>query len=391
MSTFLPKPFHVLIVAAGTGSRMGGGLPKQYLPLGGKPLLRHSVETFLRVPGLKSLRVVIRAEDETLYRQAVSGFPLASFVIGGPTRQESVSAGAHAIQEDDPESVVLVHDAARPFIDTDHILKLLEQMTSCNAATLALPITETIRKEQKNQNIAGDLIERSGLWALQTPQASKLHLLKKACSEAMHNGFTDDTMMLSAIGEDVHLVLGSRKNMKLTTQEDFLMAQDRFKIPDIRTGNGFDVHAFGDESENIRLCGIDVPHTHGLAGHSDADVGLHALTDAILGAIGENDIGFHFPPTDSAFKNMDSAEFLKKAVRLARETGAQILNADVTLICESPKIRPYADQMKAKISEILEIAPERVNVKATTTEGLGFTGRREGIACQSVVSVAFPS
>ncbi len=367
------KQFHVVIAAAGQGERFGGPIPKQYRPLGGRPLLRHAVETFLKMEGVKSVRVAIGAGHEHLYKSAVEGLELAPPIIGAATRKDSVYNALKLIRAE-PGDIVLVHDAARPFVSG--VEDLLQAMNENDAATLAMPVSDTLRR-------GDEIVEREGLWALQTPQVFRLDVLKNA-HESTKGEFTDDTGLVSAMGVPVKMVMGSKANIKITVPEDFEIAE-RLLSGETRTGMGYDVHAFSKEPERkLMLCGIEVDHAFGLEGHSDADVALHALTDAILGAIGKGDIGQHFPPSNPKFKNMASSVFLEEAARMVK---GSILNADVTIICEAPKIGPYREKMQAKIAGILKIDVSRVNVKATTTEGLGFTGRGEGIAAQAIATV----
>ncbi len=368
---------HVIIVAAGEGSRFGGSVPKQYQVLQGKPVLRHSMDMFVgqtsRMP-----RVVIHPSHDEFYKK-IAGASVP--VHGSETRKGSVYNALKAAVDIQDNDIVLIHDAERPNISAQEIQNLVDAMQGADAATLVVPVSDTLRRDSET-------VDRSGLWAVQTPQAFRFGVLKKA-HETMKGEFTDDTGLVSAMGVQVKMVPGSKANIKLTTPEDMdmldrLMAAKR----ESRTGMGFDVHAFStDKNRKLVLCGIEVEHAFGLEGHSDADVAMHALTDALLGAIGEGDIGLHFPPSNMAFKNMDSRVFLEKACYMMHDKGGEIQNADVTIICEAPKITPYRAVMVEKIAEILNVDAARVNVKATTTEGLGFTGRGEGIAAQAIVTV----
>jgi 2-C-methyl-D-erythritol 4-phosphate cytidylyltransferase/2-C-methyl-D-erythritol 2,4-cyclodiphosphate synthase len=388
--------FHVLIAAAGSGERFarlyGGAdsknntlpLKKQYVNIFGQSILRHSVEKFVGMPGLQSLRVIIDPADVELYHDAVSGIALPDPVMGDKTRKQSIFNGLKNISDAADDDIILIHDAVRPNIARKYIEDILSAMENCDAATLAVPVTDTLRR-------GADIISRDGLWALQTPQAFRYGILKKAHEMAGADEYTDDTSLVSRMGVDVKIVPGSNENIKITTPEDLIMIE-KLMLPatETRTGTGFDVHAFStDKNRKLMLGGIKIPHEYALAGHSDADVALHALTDALLGALGEGDIGLHFPPSNPAFKNMDSRIFLEKTIDILTARGGHIVNADLTIICETPKISPYRDAMRNKIAEILKTDPARINVKATTTEGLGFTGRREGIAAQAVVSINF--
>lgn len=372
------RKIHVIIPAAGQGERLGGGLPKQYRPLAGKPVLRHSLEKFAKLSDLASLCVVIDPAHEKYFKSAATAIINCKFVFGATTRKQSVLNGLKTIKAND-DDIILIHDAARPLVSKDDINALIDAMNDQDAATLAMPITDTLRRDE-------EIISRENLWALQTPQAFRYGILKKA-HETMKGDFTDDTGLVSAMDIPVKLVQGSKTNIKITHPEDFAIAEKFFSF-ETRTGTGFDVHAFSTEpGRKLILCGIEIPHTQGLAGHSDADVGLHALTDAILGTIAGGDIGLHFPPSDNTFKNMDSRIFLERACEMLREKNGTIQNADLTIICERPKITPHRDAMQSKVAEILGVNKSRVNIKATTTEGLGFTGRGEGIAAQAIVTV----
>ncbi len=379
--------FHVLIAAAGQGERFGGERPKQYVFLNGKPLLRHTVDIFLNHPNLASLRVIINPDHADLYHAAVSGLTLPKPIYGSNRRNTSIYNGLKEISHLKNEDIILVHDAVRPLISHDEINDLVEQAVKTGAATLATPITDTIRKS------TGEPVSRDGLWTIQTPQGFHYGLLKKAHEAANDQNATDDTSLVSALGHPVALVEGSRGNIKITVPSDIGLAEKLLKKNyDVRTGMGFDVHAFekNDPTRALMLCGVKVDHKFGLAGHSDADVGLHAATDALLGAIAEGDIGHHFPPSDMKFKNMSSDVFLKHAKELADRKGAVIQNIDITIICETPKIGPYRQQMQVRVAEILGLAPEKIGIKATTTEQLGFTGRGEGIAAQAIATLKIP-
>ena len=379
--------FHVLIAAAGQGLRLGTALPKQYVKINGRAVLRHTVENILRWPGILSMHVIINPEHMDLYQEAVTGLPLPPPLVGGKTRKQSIYNALKNISQVKNDEIILVHDAARPLIAWDHTQKLLNTMTPGHAASLARPVTDTLRREDET-------INRNGLWALQTPQAFYFADLKSAHENASpEQDFTDDTSLVATAGIPVKLVEGSPTNIKITTQDDLLMAQALLSVNlETRTGMGFDVHAFDKSGSKkpLKLCGVTIPHNHPLAGHSDADVGLHALTDALLGTIGAGDIGTHFPPSDQKYKDMDSSIFLSKAVELITAQGGIILHMDLTLICEMPKIGPHAAAMKSRISEITNIDPSRISIKATTTEKLGFTGRGEGIAAQAVATVKLP-
>ena len=381
------KGFHVLIAAAGAGVRFGGDRPKQYAVLNGKPVLRHTLDVFLSHPDLTSLRVIINPDHQSLYKEAIAGLDLPPPIYGSDTRKSSVYNGLNRISNMNSKDIILVHDAARPLVSEHDITKLVHEASRSGAATLATPVTDTLRHE------TGESLKREGLWSDHTPQGFHYGVLKNAHEMAKNDNATDDAGLVSASGHKVALVEGSRNNIKITRPEDIELAEKLLqKNFDIRTGMGFDVHAFekNDPTRPLILCGVKIDHAFGLAGHSDADVGLHAITDALLGAIAEGDIGHHFPPSDMAFKNMSSDIFLKRAAELACKKDAVIQNIDVTIICEAPKIGPHRETMQRRIAEILNLPPSRIGVKATTTEQLGFTGRGEGIAAQAVATVKIP-
>jgi 2-C-methyl-D-erythritol 4-phosphate cytidylyltransferase / 2-C-methyl-D-erythritol 2,4-cyclodiphosphate synthase len=371
-----------LIVAAGRGSRAGDGLPKQYRPLTGRPVLRRTVEAFIRHPRIDAVQVVIHPDDRKLYDAAVAGLDLPAAVAGGATRQESVRLGLEAI---DCERV-LIHDAARPFVPHDVIDRVLDALSHDDGAVPALPVSDSLRRGGPYVEAE---VERDGLYRVQTPQGFQFEAIRSAHRAAKAEA-TDDAAVLRAAGGRVALVEGDERNMKLTTADDFARAQAGLAaVMTSRTGMGFDVHRFGP-GDHVWLCGVKVPHAQGLIGHSDADAGLHALTDAILGAIGEGDIGQHFPPNDPQWKGAASDQFLAHAAGLVAARGGRIDHVDVTIIAERPKVGPYRDVMRQRIADILRLPLAVVSVKATTTEGLGFTGRSEGIAAQAVATLRVP-
>ncbi|MGB4106699.1 MAG: bifunctional 2-C-methyl-D-erythritol 4-phosphate cytidylyltransferase/2-C-methyl-D-erythritol 2,4-cyclodiphosphate synthase [Alphaproteobacteria bacterium] len=388
---FQDRPFHVLIAAAGQGERFGGGLPKQYAPLNGKPLLRHTINIFLNHRNLASLRVIIDPAHVHLYNKAVEGLPLSPPIYGSKERKSSIYNGLKEISNLKDDDIILVHDAVRPLVSAADIDELVDRTIQTGASSLATPVTDTLRKT------TGEPVSRDGLWALQTPQAFHYGLLKKAhekeAQAANDTTATDDTALVAALGHEIALVEGSRANIKITLPGDMEMAARLLqKNYDVRTGFGYDVHAFDreDKTRPLMLCGVKIEHPFGLAGHSDADVALHALTDALLGAIAEGDIGHHFPPSDQKWKNAASDLFLMHARELAYEKDAIIQNVDLTIICEEPKIGPYREQMQKRIAYLLNLEPSQVGVKATTNEGLGFLGRGEGIAAQAVATLKIP-
>ena len=387
MSKAEPTPFHVLIPAAGNGSRTGLNLPKQYSRIAGKSILRHTIEKFLPVQGLKSIRVIIDPAHEPLYREAVAGLTLADPVFGAATRKQSVHNGLLSFAKSEDDDLVLIHDAARPFVSVANIHALLDAMKTSVAATLAAPVADTLVDAEYNP------FDREKINAIQTPQAFKINLLKKAHTVFKNDErFTDDAGLVAAMDETITLVRGHRDNFKITTTEDMAMAEKLLAMPrETRTGFGYDVHAFDPApATHTRLGGIDIPHDRKLLGHSDADVVLHALTDALLGTIGEGDIGQLFPPSDVQWKNADSAIFLTEAVRRVKLLDGNIVHVDITIIAEDPKIGPHRLAIQSRIAQLLGIEPSRVGLKATTSEGLGFTGRKEGIIAQAVATVTLP-
>jgi 2-C-methyl-D-erythritol 4-phosphate cytidylyltransferase/2-C-methyl-D-erythritol 2,4-cyclodiphosphate synthase len=388
----------VLVVAAGRGERAASAhaVPKQYARIGGEPVLARSLKTFLSHPAIGLVQVVIHPDDRSLYDAAVAGVsgPIAPPVCGGPSRQDSVRAGLLALNAARPDHV-LVHDAARPFVTHELIDRVLAALGQHAGAIAALPLADTLTRVGVHGLIA-ETIGRSGLWRAQTPQGFRFAAIlaaHEAAAAAGRSDFTDDAAIAAWAGHAVALVPGEERNFKLTVAEDLAMAERLTAtapvVPDVRTGTGFDVHRFAP-GDRVRLCGVDIPHTHTLEGHSDADVGLHALTDAILGAIGEGDIGQHFPPDDARWRGAASRIFLQEAARRVSQRGGRISNVDVTLLCEAPRIAPHREAMRAAIATILGIEVARVGVKATTTEGLGFTGRREGIAALATATIILP-
>jgi 2-C-methyl-D-erythritol 4-phosphate cytidylyltransferase/2-C-methyl-D-erythritol 2,4-cyclodiphosphate synthase len=388
-------PNAVIIVAAGRGTRAAGAdqKPKQYVEIGGKAVLARSIEAFLDNERIHLVQPVIHPGDRDLYEAATRALlspKLLTPVAGGRNRQQSVLAGLEALRASAPSNV-LIHDAARPFLAVPVIDRVINALQEAAAVLAALPLSDTLKAEQNG--LVTRTVSRDGLWRAQTPQGFRFPAILEAHQAAALAGredFTDDAAIAEWRGLDVAIVLGAERNIKLTTKEDFeladhLLATGRASL-EMRTGTGFDVHAF-EPGDQVMLCGVAIPHDMGLAGNSDADVGLHALTDALLGTVGAGDIGHHFPPSDPQWKGADSSLFLSHTAKLLRENGARIVNVDVTLICERPKIGPYAKAMRARIGEILGIGTDRVSVKATTTEGLGFTGRREGIAAMASATV----
>ncbi len=381
-----------LIVAAGSGTRMGKDMPKQYLPLGGKTVLRHSLETFRRHPRISAVRVVINDALRDLYDASVVGLDLLAPVAGGQRRQDSVRLGLESLVAERPD-LVLIHDAARPFIDDATIDRTIETLGLHDGALVAVPVVDTLKRETVAAGVtfSGATVDRSGLWRAQTPQGFRFAPLLAAHRQAAAGPeMTDDAAVAEAAGMKVVLVTGHENNFKITAPADLERAERLMSEQmEYRTGNGFDVHRL-IAGDGVIMCGVTIPYHQKLEGHSDADVGMHALTDAILGAIGAGDIGQHFPPSDPQWRGAASWKFLAHAARLVADKGGRIAHCDVTLICEKPKVGPHRAAMQAKLAEILGIAPDRVSVKATTTEQLGFTGRGEGIAAQATATVALP-
>ena len=369
----------VLIVAAGKGERAGTSLPKQYERLAGRPMLRRTVEAFAGYP----VQLVIGAGQEDLAAAALAGLVLPAPVTGGATRQESVRRGLEVLAKDAPD-YVLIHDAARPLISPRVIAAVVAALEA--GADGALPMvaaSDTLRRRDASGRWT--LVSRDNLYRAQTPQGFDFAKILAAHRDHAQEEVTDDVALAELAGLTVQMVEGEEKNIKVTRKEDFALAESLLGS-DVRTATGYDVHKFKD-GDHIWLCGLKIAHSHGLEGHSDADVGLHAITDALLGCIGEGDIGQHFPPTDERWRGAASWKFLDHAASLVAAKGGVINHVDVTIICERPKVGPHREAMKARIAEILKIDPSRVSVKATTTEGLGFTGRREGIAAQAIATV----
>jgi len=378
----------VVIVAAGRGERAGGAIPKQYVPLLGKPMLRWTAETFVRHHDVDLVQIVIGADDEAPYAEAVRGLKVLPPLAGGPTRQHSVMHGLEALAHHKPD-YVLIHDAARPLISAETIgLVIAALRNGADAAVPLLPVADTLRKRDNGNWVT---VPRDGLLRAQTPQGFRFDKILKIHRDHATHDLTDDMALAELAGLDIVVVPGEESNIKITTQKDFGMAEQLLaaRLGETRTGSGYDVHRFAP-GDHVWLCGVKVDHDHALEGHSDADAGLHALTDAILGAIGAGDIGQHFPPTDERWRGAPSWKFLDHAASLVRDKGGAIVHCDVTLICERPKVSPHRDAMRARIAEILALDISRVSVKATTTEGMGFEGRREGLAAQAVATVRIP-
>jgi 2-C-methyl-D-erythritol 4-phosphate cytidylyltransferase/2-C-methyl-D-erythritol 2,4-cyclodiphosphate synthase len=368
-----------LIVAAGSGVRLGGGVPKQYRLLGGKPMLRHAAEAMLGHPRIDKVVAVIGGDQEELAKQVLSGLPVAT-VRGGSERAESVRNGLDGVGD----GIVLVHDAARPFCPADVIDRLLDALANADGAVPVLPVADTLATGDRE--LRGTM-ERANLLRVQTPQAFHVDDLRFALDEAGTRLATDESSVMQLAGLKVATVAGSEMLSKITTEDDWNRME---KLLDSRlvsrTGLGFDVHAFEGPGPLV-MGGITIDHPQGLAGHSDADVVLHAITDALLGAATEGDIGQHFPPSDPEWKGASSDRFLAHAAELIRRKGGIIDHVDCTVICEVPKVGPHRAAMQARVADVLAVAPSQVSIKATTTERLGFTGRGEGIAAQAVATI----
>ncbi len=385
-----------VIVAAGSGHRAGRaqGRSKQYCLLSGEPVLKRTLRAFLDHPSIGNVIAVIKEGDQSLYQEAANGLQSAKLLppaTGGETRQQSVAAGLLALGALSPAGVI-IHDAARPFVSAACIGDTLAALTAFEGAIAAAPVTDTLKRAESG--VIKGTVSRDGLWRAQTPQAFRYRAIAKAHDAATGQGlhhFTDDAALAEWAGFRVAIVENHSENMKITTAEDLSMAEliaSSGALADVRCGTGFDVHAFRD-GDHITLCGVTIPHTRGVEAHSDGDVGLHALTDALLGTIGAGDIGDHFPPSDERWRGANSSVFLSRAVRLVHQRGGRITNADITIVCESPKIGPHRETMRLKIAGLLAVALERVSIKATTSERLGFTGRREGLTALATATVVF--
>ncbi len=385
-----------VIVAAGRGERAGQSAegPKQYRRIGGVPVIRRTLEAFLAHPRIDAVTVAIHADDAELFAQAAGA--LADRVIavpGGPTRQASTRLALLALREREPDAV-LIHDGVRPFVDAGLIDRVIAGLEGGFGSLPALGVSDTL-KEARSDGLVGRTVPRDRLFAAQTPQGFAFGPILDAHERAHRAGredFTDDAAIAEWTGIPVRIVDGSPDNVKLTWAREIDMANARLSagmLPDVRTGNGYDVHSFA-EGDHVTLCGVAIPHSKRLSGHSDADVALHALTDALLATCGAGDIGTHFPPSDMRWKGAASRIFVAEAVRIVRENGGRIANADITLIAEAPKVGPHRAAMTEALCDMLGVSPERVSVKATTNERLGFVGREEGIAAIATVSVVFP-
>ena len=370
-----------LIVAAGRGQRFGGSLPKQYAPLRGERLLRRTLRAFLNHPRIQTVMVAIHPDDADIFAEAVQGMAGVSAVPGGATRQDSVRLGLEALATSAPD-LVLVHDGARPMVSVALLDAVLDALHDAVGVLPVVPVIDTLKRVDGLR--VGETVPRENLVRAQTPQGFRFPDILAAHRQFAGEALTDDAAVLERAGLTVVTVPGDETNIKVTTMDD--LARLSAALTETRVGQGFDVHRFGP-GDSVMLCGVTVPHSHGLVGHSDADVALHAGTDAILGAIGDGDIGQHFPPSDPKWRGAASDKFLRHAFDLITARGGTLVHLDFTIICERPKVGPHRDAMRASVAAILGIAEDRISVKATTTEGLGFTGRQEGIAAQAVATV----
>ena len=379
----------VVILAAGAGTRAQTEIPKQYVEIAGVPILRRTIDAFLRHPQVNHVQVVIAKGDEVLYKAASKGLDLSKPVFGGSSRQESVLMGLEALVGLKAD-IALIHDGARPFPSEKLITDIIDKVNGTGAGAIpALPVSDTLKRA--DGGIIQATVDRDGLWQAQTPQGFPLKEIIVAHHKAIGQSLTDDAAIAEAAGIDVHICKGSIDNIKLTHPDDFKKAEVLLagKQEEVRSGFGVDVHRLIDagDKNGVTLCGVLIPFKKTLEGHSDADVAMHALTDALLGAIAEGDIGDHFPPTSDKWKDVKSEVFLKHAQKLASEKSGRIINIDITIVCEAPKIAPYRLQMRQKLSDLLYLPLDRVSVKATTSEKLGFMGRGEGILAEATVSV----
>ncbi|MBI2719774.1 MAG: bifunctional 2-C-methyl-D-erythritol 4-phosphate cytidylyltransferase/2-C-methyl-D-erythritol 2,4-cyclodiphosphate synthase [Rhizobiales bacterium] len=384
-----------VIVAGGSGLRAGGETPKQYQTIGGRPVLWWTLKAFAEHPGIARVQTVIGEGHEAMFAAATEGLTVEPAVTGGATRQDSCRAGLEAVARHQPEKV-LIHDAARPFASRDLISHVIAWLDRHRAVVPGLPVAETLKLAPGG--IVTATVDRSGLWTAQTPQGFGFEAIltaHRAAHAAGVTNLTDDAAVAERLGIEIAMIPGRVENRKLTTAEDIetadraMMAARLDHLPDIRVGQGIDVHPFA-EGNGVTLCGVSIPHDRSLAGHSDADVAMHALTDAIFGAIGDGDIGVHFPPTDRRWKGAASAIFLAKAVELVHRRSGLIANADLTILAEAPRIAPHIAAMKAVLAPLLGIAAERIAIKATTAEKLGAIGRGEGIVAFATAMVRLP-
>jgi 2-C-methyl-D-erythritol 4-phosphate cytidylyltransferase / 2-C-methyl-D-erythritol 2,4-cyclodiphosphate synthase len=385
-----------VIVAGGSGLRAGGGLPKQYQLVGGKPVIRWTLEAFLSHPLIEKVQAVIGFGHEELFAQATMGLSsLLAPVVGGGSRQDSCRAGIEACCDYAPQKI-LIHDAARPFLSAHLISNIIAELDHAQAVIPGLPVADTMKYAPSG--MIEKTVDRASLWFVQTPQGFRYDQIRGAHRKALAEGmtsFTDDAAVAEYAGLKVQIVAGEQKNRKLTTAHDIHEADrehaaHRFEdLPDVRIGQGIDFHVF-EKGSHVTLCGVQIPHTHKLKGHSDADVALHAVTDAILGAIGEADIGQHFPPSDKQWKGAASSIFVAKAVELLHARRGMLAHIDITILAEAPRIGPHLAAMKDSLSGMLGISIDRIGLKATTTEKMGAIGRKEGMSASAIATVRLP-
>jgi 2-C-methyl-D-erythritol 4-phosphate cytidylyltransferase/2-C-methyl-D-erythritol 2,4-cyclodiphosphate synthase len=382
-----------VVVAAGRGTRTGLDYPKQYKVVGGSPMVRESLRVFTSHPEVDLVLPVIHPDDAARFAAAVEGLTLAEPISGAATRQGSVHVGLEALTRQAPE-IVLVHDAARPFTSAALVSRAVAAAAKSGAAVPGVPVTDTVKLIDEAFGVAATL-NRAALRTVQTPQAFAYPALLDAHRRAAAAGredFPDDAALVEWAGFKVTVFEGERGNMKMTTPEDFVRIDRdaQMALADIRTGIGYDIHAFDTGGDHVWLGGVEIPHERKLSGHSDADVALHALTDAILGALADGDIGVHFPPSDEKWRGASSDKFLKFAVDRVKARGGMVSHLDVAIVCEAPKINPRRDEMRARIAEIAGISVDRVGMKATTNEKLGALGRAEGIAAYATATIRLP-
>lgn len=384
----------VIIVAAGRGHRFGGEMPKQYLEVHQQPLVRHAVQAFLDHPAIDLILPVIHPDDADILANALGGLDYIEPVAGGAARQDSVRNGLEGLASSAPD-YVLVHDAARPMVAPALIDRVIEALQDTSGVIPGIAVVDTLKRAD-DDGIITDTVSRDGLWRAQTPQGFKYADLLAAHRSAIGQELTDDAAVMEASGYRVAVVLGDENNIKVTTPDDLMRMEEIMsddsaqaklvRSPSFRIGSGYDVHKLGP-GDHVTLCGVKITSERALIGHSDADVALHAVTDAVFGAIADGDIGSHFPPTDSQWRGASSDQFFAYACERMRERGFELSNIDLTIICEKPKIGPHRDAMRARLAEIAQIDVSCVSVKATTTERLGFTGRGEGIAAEAVIII----
>jgi 2-C-methyl-D-erythritol 4-phosphate cytidylyltransferase/2-C-methyl-D-erythritol 2,4-cyclodiphosphate synthase len=389
-----------LIVAAGRGHRVGGPLPKQYRELAGHPVLFHTIRAFANHAAIDAVRTVIHPDDETLYRTAISGLDsgcdgvLLAPTNGGETRQDSVRLGLESLAQDAPRAV-LIHDGARPLIDDAVITRTMDALKDHIGAIAALPISDSIKLATAHDNLIDQDVARAGLWRAQTPQGFRFENILAAHRAAQGRDATDDAAVAEIYGLNIALVEGSEENIKITTESDMTRAElilqngaaATAQPVQVKVGMGYDVHRFAEAGDHLMLCGVRVPFERGVMSHSDGDVALHALVDAILGALGEGDIGVHFPPSEERWRDAKSDIFVAHALDLLAARRGALDHVDITLICERPKLKDHRVAMRTHLASLLGLPHSSVNLKATTTEKLGFTGREEGIAAQAVVTL----